>query len=123
MERPPFVFHAASASPINDGASLLGVLCAGKILLSSVLRHTERAVGTIGLLSGAHLYASVSSVGIDLLVLGKLDRYETLGVENPRELLDGSRFAVDSICLLIFPNKEVDETRWMLGFLPHFVAQ
>src|SRR6516164_6866220 len=62
-------------------------------------------------------------VRIDLAVLDELDRGETVRIQDPGELPDRGRLAVDPIRLLVAPHEEVDEARRMLRLLPDLVAQ
>jgi len=62
-------------------------------------------------------------IRVDLFVFDEFDGSQTIGIENVRELLDGGRFSVNSICLRIPPDEDVYEACWTFGVLPYLVSK
>ena len=69
------------------------------------------------------LNAPERRTGVELPVLSELHRCETVGVENVRKPLDGGGFSVNPVGLRVPPDEDMNKARWVLGLLPHLVAQ
>jgi len=83
--------------------------------------HSASPVGWVQPNMPRWLRAPEGCIGVDLLVLDEFHGRETVGIEDARELLHGSRFPVNSVGLLVPPDEDVHEARRMLGLLPHLV--